>query len=908
MHTSRRTLCRIAGFLRPSRAERDLAREVDAHLALIEEDYRRRGLSPDEARLAARRAFGGVEQAKERQRDARSFIWLEQLRQDVRHACRSFARTPGFALVVILTLAVGIGANTAIFSVIHSVLLKSLPYPEADRIVRLVEQVPVSETRTGKPVARSYFTFPEFDALARHARTLSAIGTYNGAVLTMVGPKGAVRLEGTAATPSVFEMLGAQPILGRTFTAEDVAAGRDHLVVLSDKLWQTAFDGDPHVLGKSIGLQHLLGRALPPESYTVIGVMPPGFHFLNPDAQAQLWLPLARDAAFIVARLAPGVSSRAAGAEVDSILSGVRGGSGVAARSSKAAPRFELVSARDELVAPIRPALVVLALAAVFVLLIACVNVANLVLARTTGRRREIAVRIALGAGRGRVIRHLLTESVMLALAGGLAGIAVALGALRLLRDLATTLSRFDLVEYLPFPRLNEIALDGSALAFTALVALASGILFGLMAAIRSSAPVTTIVLRQGRASSESGVGSLRRLRGRGALVVAQTSLAVMLLTGGGLLIRSFARLAAVDPGYDPGRTLTFQVALSGYSDVQLERFVENLLPRIRRLSGIEAAGASRDLPMVNLKENQRIGTSPYTGNSHSPIPPGESADTRLVSSGYFPALGMKMIAGRALTEDDGPGHPRAVVINEALARRDFPGQNPVGRSVYVANIPSPWTIVGVVADVREFALDRETEPGVFIDARWIGDFGFPPYPVGPYFIVRVMGDPAAVMSGLRGAVRTVDPQGTVFNVAGMDALIANSLSRPRLYAVWLGIFAGIAVLLAAIGIYGVLAYAVEARTREIGIRRALGAQTGDVLGLVLKHSLLVTALGLAIGLAGAAMLTRYLAALLYGLTPLDPGTFAAAALTLSAVALLASYVPARRATRVEPQIALRAE
>ncbi|HEY7789701.1 MAG TPA: ABC transporter permease [Vicinamibacterales bacterium] len=666
----RRLFSGVRALLRASHAERDLAREVASHLALIEEDYRRRGLSPQDARLAARRAFGGVEQAKEAHRDARSFIWLEQLRQDVRHACRSLARTPGFTIVVVLTLAVGIGANAAIFSVINGVLLKPLPYPDADRLVRLVEHVPASETRNNMPAVRAYFTLADFDALARHTRTLSAAATYGGRFLTMVGPKGAVQVEGAAATPALFGLIGAHPVLGRLFTADDIAAGRDRVVLISYRLWQRQFDSDPHVLGKSIGLQALLGRSNAPESYTVIGVMSPGFRFPEPDTPSQLWTPLSGKASFIMGRLAPGVRLATAQAEISTRLSAERH---LPASGDDHQVRFELLSAQRNLVAPVMPALIVLAVAAGFVLLIACVNVANLLLARTMARQHEIAVRVALGAGRGRVIRHLLTESMLLAGLGGLLGVGVAFGGVALLRDLATTLTRIDLVEYLPFPRLNEIAIDGAALAFTTALALATGIIFGLAAAVRSSAPGQLTSLRTGRGSGRSGISALRWLRARGVLVVVETALAMMLLVAGGLLMASFAKLADVDPGYNPEHVLTFQVALAGFSDQRLQRFAEGLTGKLRTIPGVRAAAFVRTLPMASLQDTNRVGSAPASPAETGPIPADQGADIRPVSAGYFAALGMRMMAGRALDDNDGPGHPRVLIINQALARRDFP-------------------------------------------------------------------------------------------------------------------------------------------------------------------------------------------------------------------------------------------
>ncbi len=901
----RRFWLRLDRFLRPGRAERELAREVEAHLSLIEEDFRRRGLPADEARAAARRAFGGVEQAKECQRDERSFVWLEALRQDVRHAARSLARSPGFALVVVLTLALGIGADTAIFSVVNAVLLRPLPYADADRLVRLVEQVPGSETRDGQPQRRVVFTGADLDAL-QDSRTLSQTAGYGLSVLIMRAPDEAVRFMAAAVSPAVFGTLGVRPLAGRLFEPQDGAPGADQVVVIGYDLWQAHFGGDPRVIGQPVSLQPLLGASRPNQAYTIVGVMPPAFHF--PDGRTRAWIPSrfgAAQRAFAIARLAKGASIDAAEAEAGSILSRARGRD---PQKSDAAPpvRVTLVRLQDDLVAPVRPALIVLAVAAACVLLIACANVASLLLARTAGRQREIAVRLALGAGRGRVIRHLLAESVMLSLAGGLAGTVLAIGGVELLRTLAAALSRIDLGGGVSLPRLDEVGVDGAALLFAVATSIVAGLLVGVGSALRASRPARMNALRESRAATGPGLLRVRPRGARGSLVAAQIVLATTLLVDAGLLVHSFVALAAVDLGYDPSNVLTFQVATPGdlYPDARVQAFAERLVARLRGIPGVAAAGFARQLPLVQLVDSLPLRTAPAAPAAPSASPP----DIRLVSRDYLKTMGVRVIDGRGFGDGDGPGRPRVLLVNETLAHRDFAGEEPVGQSVYLGSDAEPWQIAGIVDDVREFGLDRPPEPQIFIDFRQASALGLPPFPLGPYFVVRTSGHPATLVADVRRLVRDLDAQARALNVAPMDRIVAATIARPHMYAVLVAIFAAVAVTLAAIGIFALLAYAVAQRTREIGIRLALGARRGRVVALVLSQSLIMTAIGVGAGLAAATVGARSLASLLYGLTPLDPATYFLAAVLFAVVAAVASWVPARRAAKIDPVVALRCE
>jgi predicted permease len=890
---------RLLAFVRPAVAEGELAREIDAHLALLEDEYQRRGMTPDDARLAARRALGGVDQAKERHREARSFPWLEDLLRDVPYAWRSFARNPGFTIVAVLTLALGVGANTAIFTVVNAVLLKPLAYSaDSGRFVRLMAHMPPGDPSTGTvrrvPVGMSA---SEIADLRTRTRALSHVGTVGPTVMGLSGREDAARLQGARVSASVFPLLDARPLLGRTILSDDELPGRDAVVLLSHAAWQRYFGGDSDVLGRTLVLNSVLGRRTQRE-YTVIGVMPPEFQF--PNSVTRFWMPLAASAGGesavlrgpLLGRLADGVTMEAAAAEIGPIVREIR--------RHPPEVRYELVREQDEVVAPVRPALLVLTASVGVVLLIACMNVANLLLARTAARQREVAVRAALGAGRGRLIRQVLTESVLLAALGGLAGIALAIGGVRLLRSLAATLGRFDVgsgVASVTFPRLDEVGVDPSVFAFTGVLSVLTGVLFGLAPALRSSLSDPIEAIR---------TGVVRAQRTGGGLVVLQIALATVLLVGGALLVRSFFNLSRVNTGYDAANVLTFQVALpvARYPDDRLRPFAEEVVSRLRSIPGVRAAAYANQLPLVALRDSAGgLWKTPST--DRKPTPGG--VDARFVSRDYFAAMGIRVIAGRGFADADDAGQPRVLVINEELARRDFGGENPIGRQVYVGRDLTPWQIVGIVANVRQFGLDREPEPQFFADLRqWSG--GMPLFPVGAYYAVRLDGDLDAIVSTLRGIVRQLDSEAALFNVARMETLVASTISRPRMYAVLLGIFAGVGVLLAVIGIYGVMAYAVTQRTREIGVRMALGARRGDVMSLVLRQGLALAAVGIALGLAGASAATRYLEGMLFGLTPLDRTTFAAVALLFAAVAASAAYVPARRATRVDPLTALRCE
>ncbi len=883
---------------------------------MIENDYRRRGMTPEEAHIAARRAFGGVDQAKEQHRDARSFLWLDDARRDLRFAFRSLTRAPGFAMVAVLTLALGIGSNTAIFSVVRAVLLQPLPFKSAARLVRLYENVPATESPNHRPWHTAFVDARTFLAVRAQSHALSHIVTYQETIVTAQGGTDAARQVLVSVSSAVLPMLGVHPLIGRGFEQADEAAGRDNVLILSYGAWQRYFGGDRNVIGKSltfsgndIGSNVTFG--LP---YRVVGVMPREFHF--PNDEPQFWVPYQVVPQIdgrprrtpMIARLADGASLDTAVAEVSNIASDLRGASQPQVAPSSGPPRYELVRMQDEISAPVRPALLPILIAAVgFVLLIACANVANLLLARTAARQREISIRVAIGAGHGRLIRQALTESLLLSSVGGAAGAPPGRrGRMRLFRVLASSLSRIDLGSTsASFPRLDGIEVDVTVFAFAMCVSVGTGLLFGLAPAVRFLRADQIDALRGTSGPSSHGSGLWKRHSIRGLLVVAETALATLLFVGGGLLIHSFVRLANVELGYDPTNVLTFQVSLPGATrpTQQLKAFAEDLVSRVSAVPGVRAAAYANQLPMVQQRNSVALRTTPE--------PPPETVanapDARLVSRDYIKAMGIRVLAGRSLGEQDGAGQPRVLLINQALARRDF-GGNGIGESVYMGRDAIPWEIVGVVDDVRQRGLDQEPRPQFFVDLRQWTAASVPVFPLGAYYVLRTSSDATSTIAGLRDIIRQLEPGATLDNVATMDQIVSNSLTVPRMYAVLLTIFASLAVGLAAIGIYGVVSYSVTQRTREIGIRIALGARPVAVLGMILAESAALTIAGVLIGLAGAAMTTRYLAGLLFGLTPLDPGTFVAVSVLFMTVATLASYVPARRATAVDPSIALRSE
>jgi putative ABC transport system permease protein len=907
----RRFLLRLRNVWRRDRADDDLGREIASHLALLEDEQRRRGLSEREAHFAARRAMGSIALAKDRHRDARSFAWLEDAISDVRHSVRGLRRTPAFTGIAVLTLALGIGANTAIFSVVNAVLLRPLPFEHADRLVRVVMTIPAQVTGATERRAAVRLSPMEIDQLRTSARTLSMAGMAEATLMNLRGRD--PRLQGAIVSAAFFETLRPRPLLGRVFVAADEAADASPVILLSYDTWRRHFGEDPQIVGRTLTFDPVLGPRVSTD-YTVIGVMPENFQF--PNRETRVWTPPRVDAieldrvprVAMLAQLAEGVSLAAAESEIPPLVRQIR-----ARYRDNTNANYELVGVQPELVRPVKPALVVLTVAVGFVLLLACVNVANLLLARTASRQREIAIRGALGAGRGRLIRYFLTESMTLALCGGLVGALLAFGGVRLLRSLATTLTRVDLGDQLSIPRIDEIGVDWTVLAFSFAVSIATGVLFGLAPALRYARPDDAVALREGERTTGGGSRLGRYVTLRSALVIAEIGLAMVLLAGGGLLIRSFVELSRVDAGYDPSNVVTFQVAIPFdlYPPARAKAFAEDLVATLQSVPGVESAAYANQLPMVSLVNSFPLGPRPRPrpepGRPPAQAPEG-MADIRLVSRDYVKAMGIRVLSGRGFAESDGAGAPRVMLINEALARRDFANRSPIGETVFVNYFPEPWQVVGVIADVRQFGLSVEPTPQFFVDMRQWTDVDALVFPAGAYYAVRTTATAESILPSVRAIVRQMDPQASLFYIAPMEELVASTISRPRLYATLLGVFSAVGLGLAVIGIYGVMTYSVAQRTREIGIRVALGARQTQVISLVLGQSALLTFIGIVLGLAGAAMLSRYLEGLLYGVTPLDPATFAAATAFFALAALVAAYGPVRRATGVDPLVALRAE
>ncbi len=820
---------------------------------------------------------------------------------DVRHAFRQISGTPGFAIVAILTIGLGIGANTAIFSVVDAILLKPLPYESSDRLVRIVENVPAAESFSGAPERTTNMSPAMFAEWRDRSATLSAMSMERAVAMTMGGPE-PVRLSGLEASPALFSMLGVQPILGRPLQPADETQGSDNVVVLSYTAWQRYFGADPQAVGRPVSLDAA--------SYTVVGVMPPKFAY--PNAQTAFWKPLAFPVPAqilglkVIARVRDGVPISAAEQEANTLGRELRGEPPGDPQATQP-PRIQLLSVKEELVAPIRVPLLVFVVAVGFVLLVACVNVANLFLARGATRSHEVALRMALGASRARVIRQIVAEHMLLAVLGGAAGVALAAVGTRLFVALGqglarAALARFDAVGN-AIPRLDEVAVDTNVLLFTAAVTVTAGLLFGLLPALQAGrlSTVTTADLRGGSASHAT-LRSLRRW-----MLVGQNALTLMLLLGAGLLIKSFVNLMSTDLGYEPDQVLTFNIpqpALSFPQDVAKQpertRFEQEVARRIGALPNVEAAGYTNALPMVQMRMTLQL--QPPTAPNAA-----VEADVYTVSPGYFRAMGIRLVDGRSFEAEDGAASQPVYVINRSLARAYFGDENPIGKALTISRFVPPGEVVGIVDDVRHFGVDAEPQPIVFADPEHTpGIVGVAEG--GVYFAVRTRGDPTAIVADVRATVRSLDRNLVVDNVATMQQVVANSITTPRSYAVLLATFAGSAFVLAIVGLYGTQAYFVTQRRREIGIRVALGARREQVLRLVLSEGAALSVVGVGIGLLGSALLAKYLENMLYGVGPLDVATYLAVSMAFLAVMLVASYVPARQAAAVDPQATMRYE
>jgi predicted permease len=826
---------------------------------------------------------------------------IDQLVQDVRYACRQIVANPGFSIVAILTLGLGIGANTTIFSIVDSILLKPLPYADSDRLVRVIENLPAEESFSGGPERTTRMNPDVFTEWRTRSTTLSGMSMERALSMTLTGPE-TVRLVGLEASPALFSMLNAQPILGRAFSLEEETAGSDNVVVLSYATWQRYFGADPLVIGKTVRLDAAI--------YTVVGVMPRGFSY--PNTGTAFWKPMAfplREQIFgmpVVARLKNGVSIQAAEAEANAISREFRGESPDAIQPAGAVPRIQLASLKDELVAPIRLPLVVFVVAVSFVLLVACVNVANLFLARATARSREVRIRMAVGATRGRVLRQALTENMLFAVLGGALGIAFAVMGGKVFVALGqglarAALSRSDSVGN-AIPRLNEITVDVDVLLFTCAVTVATGLLFGLTPAFQMTRATTVATAALLGQSAKLALRSLRRV-----MVIAQIALTLVLLLGAGLLIKSFINLTTANLGYNPDNVLTFNIPqppLSFPQDIPKQRqrteFEQEVARRIALLPGVEAAGYTNALPMVQLRMPIQVQPRDSPGGNFT-------ANIYTVSRDYFRAIGIGVVEGRGFNEQDRANTQPVYVVNRAFVKAYSQGQSPVGRPVALSRFTPTGEVVGIVEDVHQLGIGLEPEPMVFADPEHTpGIIGVAEG--GNYFTVRAKANTTAIIPGIRAIVSDLDQELVIDNVATMNQVVANSITTPRSYAVLLGTFAVLALVLAMSGLYGVQAYFVAQQRREIGIRIALGARKPQVLLPLLRQGLLLGAQGLGIGLLASFVLTKFLSNMLFGITALDVTTYVVVCTAFLLVTVAASYVPARRAAAIDPLTVLRYE
>jgi predicted permease len=885
MNRMRILAVRAKGLFSRSRRESELEAELESHLEAIAEESIRQGMAPEEARRVARREFGGLEQTKELYREQRGLPSLETFLEDIRFGARMLAKNPGFTIVAVLTLALGIGANAAIFSVVDAVLLRPLAYKDADRLVTILHN-------GDNPVAvANYIDWRD------QSSSFEAMGAADYWSANLSGIDSPEHILGLSVTQSLLTLLGVEPLLGRLFVAGEDQKGAEHEVILSYGLWQRRFAGDSKVVGKVITLDG--------EPYTVLGVMPRTFKFAPFWAtRAEMWVPNAfgdrihnrgGNSLRIFARLKQDVALSEARAEIATIT----------ARLEQKFPGTN----RDVVVTPLKQNVVgqvkaplLLLLGAVgFVLLIACANVAHMLLARSATRQKEIAVRTALGAPRTRVIRQFLTENLLLAAMGASAGLLLAVWGTRALVALSPAF----------IPRVDTIGIDARVILFLIGVTVLTGMVFGLAPAMHASAVNLMDTLKDG---GRGGSDGNRRNRLRSFLVASEFALALILLIGAGLMVRSFFALQSIDPGFNPNRVLSMAVSVAGTQESEPHRraiFYQQLIERVRALLGVEAAGGINHLPLAG-----DMWGWPFAIEGRGKPLPGESpvGVYRIVMPGYFETMRLPVLRGREIAATDDASAPGVVLINEKAARKYWPGENPLGKHIAFdddkAASPTWLTVIGIVRDAKQENWAEAPYPEVYLAALQNGGFLGERESHASYItlVVRTRGNPAALSAMIKNTVWSLDRNLAISEVLTMDDVVAEANAQPRFEMALLGVFASVALMLAAVGIYGVMSYSVARRTHEIGIRISLGASRTDVLRLVVRQGMVLALAGSGAGIIGALLLSRLMTKLLYGVLPTDPVTFTGVAVLLMFVALAANYLPARRATRVDPIVALRYE
>jgi len=886
MRTLRRFFSRFWNLTMLRHDDERLHEEIAGHIALQTEENLRAGLQPAEARRQALLKFGGVESVKESYRAARSLPGIEALFEDLRFAVRMLRKAPGFTAVAVLTLALGIGANTAIFSIVDAVLVRPFSYPHANQLVLLFD-APLKQ-----PEALTAFSYRDFKALREQNHAFSEIAGNAFHDLTLSGAGEASVVNTADVTPGIFSMLGVKPLEGRTLVSEDGKRGAAPVAVVSESLWRSRFGANPNLVGKSITLDM--------RSFRIVGILPASFRYPDGAAHQDVWIPIAQDPLFGPLLSRPGVPVMGVIGRLKSDVSLAQARTEVRTLSARFAKEFpaqdkgltiRLLPYHQFVVGNLKPALLILLGAVGLVLLIACANVSNLLLSRAISRGREIALRRALGASHGRIVRQLLTESALLGLLGGSAGVLLAVWGVWSLQSLLPA----DLT------RIGAIHVGAPVLVFALVLSLSASLTFGLAPALLATASNLQANIQEDGPHAGRRRGQLMR----SFLTVAEISLAVVLLIGGGLLLRSFAVVTSVNPGFDPRNLIRAEVSLPQFQyskPQQWVSFANELLARLHAQPGLQDSALGAPLPM----DRQGEASFPFTIAGNPPLPPGKThaADYATVSPEYFHVMRIPLLRGRFFTQEDLSSNPNVAIISETLAERYFPNQDPLGRQMRFGFPPNGNVlreIVGIVGDVRDTALSQKPGPIMYV-----------PFAQAPLYgaevVVRSSLSASSVAAGIRQAVQSIDKNLPVTDIERFPDALDASISRQRLWTSLLDAFSAIALILAGVGIFGVVSYAASQRTREIGIRMALGAQPRDVLRLILTQGAKLALLGLGFGIVAALALTRLMTSMLYGVSSADPVTFASVAILLVAVAMLAGYIPARRTMGIDPMIALRYE